>query len=190
MSAEIRVKPDTLVNGVNVTKLEETMEAIRRDPGIASFRFRNRNRWLGSGGHNRSEIKDFYGAHEEDATRSEPFVLDADEPPVLLGEDAGPNPVEYLLHGLAACMTTSLVYHAAAKGIHVEEVESFIEGDLDLRGFLGLREDVHKGYEGIRVGFRVKADATEEELTQLAEMSPVRDTIARPVPVSIRMEVE
>ena len=87
-------------------------------------------------------------------------MLEADEPPLLLGRDQGANPVEYLLHALAACVTTSMVYHAAAKGIAIEEVESTVEGSLDLRGFLGVDPKVRKGYENIRMNFRIKADVS------------------------------
>ena len=122
------------INGVDVSRLSETIEAIKANPELAKFRFRARNKWI-YGGHNRTEIKDFYGASKEDTSRTESFVMDADEPPILLGEDKGANPVEYVLTALAACLTTSMVYHAAARGIKIEEVESRLEGDLDLHGF-------------------------------------------------------
>ena len=101
------------LNGVNLDRLASTVQAIQQQPSLATFQFRNSNGWI-DGGHNRSTIKGFYGAGQEDTARTQPFVLDAAEPPVLLGEDQGPNPVEYVLHALAACLTTSLVYHAAA----------------------------------------------------------------------------
>ena len=94
-----------------------------------------------------------------------------------------------MLHALAACLTTSLVYHAAAQGIQIDEVESRLEGDLDLHGFLGLKDDVRKGYQDIRVSFRIKADATEEQLRELCRMSPVLDIVSNPVPVSIDLQV-
>jgi uncharacterized OsmC-like protein len=139
------------------------------------------------GGHNRSEIKEFYGACEEDSTRTEPFVLDADEPPVLLGEDRGANPVEYVLHALAACMITTLVYHAAAQGINIESVDSELEGDLDARGFLRLDENIRKGYQNIRVKFNVKSDATPAQLAELARLSPIFDIVTNSVPVAVEM---
>lgn len=175
------------VNGVNVTKLSSTIGAIKNQPSLATFQFRARNTW-DTGGHNRSTIKEFYGAGQEDSARTEPFVLDADEPPVLLGEDRGANPVEFVLHALASCLTTSLVYHAAARGIHIETVESTLEGDLDLRGFLGLSDTVRKGYQNIRVGFKVKSDAPAEQLRNLCKFSPVFDIVSNPVPVSINVE--
>jgi uncharacterized OsmC-like protein len=181
-------KSERELNGVDVTALEETIAAVREKPALATFRFRARNEWQG-GGHNRSTIREFYGCGEEDRTRTVPFVLDAAEPPVLLGEDQGANPVEYVLHALAGCMTTSLVYHAAARGIRIDEVESRLEGDLDLQGFLGLRDDVRKGYEQIRVHFRVKSDATADELKSLLCYSPVCDVVRNPTAVEIELDV-
>ena len=115
MSSQQTVKQAKIVNGVNVSALGETIHALRKDPPLGRFQFRARNRWVG-GTRNRSAIKDFYGAGKEDDTRTEPYVFDADEPPVLLGDDRGANPVEYLLHALAACMTTTMVAKAAAGG--------------------------------------------------------------------------
>jgi hypothetical protein len=137
------------VNGVNVPELFKTIDAIKATPGIAKFRFRIRNEWLGCG-YNRSTVAGFHGALQ-DIDHLKRFELDADEPPVLLGEDKGANPVEHLLHALAACVTTSMVYHAAAKGIELQEVESQIEGDLDLRGFLGLDPNIRKGYHSYQI---------------------------------------
>ena len=105
----------------------------------------------------------FNGAGEE-KSRPKPFVLAGDEPPILLGKDAAANPVEHLLHALAACLTTSMVYHAAAREIRIEEVESSLEGDLDLHGFLDLDRNVRRGYQGIRVAFKMKADVSDEQL--------------------------
>lgn len=172
------------LNGVNLDRLASTVQAIQQQPSLATFQFRNSNGWI-DGGHNRSTIKGFYGAGQEDTARTQPFVLDAAEPPVLLGEDQGPNPVEYVLHALAACLTTSLVYHAAALGIRIESVESQLEGDLDLRGFLGLSQNVRKGYQGIRARFTITSDADPKQLEELTAFSPVHDIIANPVPVSI-----
>src|SRR5688500_11893762 len=95
-----------IVNGVNVSQLADTIEAIKDQPALAEFQCRATNRRI-DGGHNRTTIKSFYGAGQEDTSRSAPFVLEADEPPVLLGEDQGANPVEYVLSALAACLTTS-----------------------------------------------------------------------------------
>ena len=179
--------PKTVLNGVDVTALGETVAAVQGQPDIAKFQFRAKNKWLG-GGHNRSEIQGFYGACQEDDTRTEPFVLDNAEPAVLLGEDQGANPVEYVLHALAGCMTTTMVYHAAARGIHIESVETELEGDLDLHGFLRLDENVRNGYQNVRVKFHVKSDATPEQLKDLARISPVFDIVTNPVPVEVELQ--
>ena len=177
-------------NGVNVDELFNTIDAVKQSPGIAKFRFRADNEWF-DGGHNRTTVKDFYGIqkeHQHEAT----FELDADEPPLLLGTGKGPNPVEYLLTALAACVTTSLVYHAAAKGIVLKSVESRLEGDIDLQGFLGISEDVRKGYQEIRMYFKIDADVTDEKLEELVKLgptySPVYDSITKGVPVKVSLD--
>ena len=179
---------ERVVNGVPVHQLVETMQAIRKDADIAKFQFRAKNEWQ-DGGHNRVTIKSFYGAKQEDETRTEPFIENADEPPILLGTDKGPNPVEHLLTALSGCLTTSLVYHAAVMGIELESVESQLEGDLDLHGFLGMDPNVRNGYEQIRVTFKIKADAPEEKLDELVriaqERSPIFDCVSNPVPVAV-----
>jgi uncharacterized OsmC-like protein len=179
-----------IVNGVNVDDLHGTIDAIKEQPTIAKFKFCATNQWF-DGGHNRTTIRDFYGACQRHEHKN-PFVFDADEPPVLLGEDQGANPVEYALTALAACVTTALVYHAAARGIHLEEVESRLEGDLDLRGFLGMDDNVRRGYEGVRITFKIKADAPEEELEEICKLgptySPVFDIFTNPVPVSVQLQ--
>lgn len=182
---------DTVLNGVNVTKLAEAMELIKGNAEIARFKFRNRNKWV-DGGLNQSSIDGFYGALQEN-TRETPFVLYNDEPPVLLGEDRGANPVEQVLHGLAGCITTTLVYHAAAKGIKVHEMKTSFEGDLDIRGLLGLPGARRRGYEEIRVIVKVKADASREEIEELVKLaerrSPVYDIVTNPVPVKVTIDV-
>lgn len=181
------------INGVDVDQFFSTINAVKENPGLAKFEFRANNQWV-NGGHNRTSIKDFYGAGQEDTTRKRTFVFDNDEPVALLGEDNGANPVEFVLHALAGCLTTSLVYHAAAQGIKIDSVESKFEGDLDLRGFLGMNEGVRNGYENIRVTFRVKADAPEEKLKELCELaqkrSPVFDIVTNRVPVNVQLKVD
>ena len=178
------------LNGVDVDQLFETINAIKNAPVIAKFKFRANNQWI-KGGYNRTTIKNFYGT-QKDLSHDKPFELDADEPPLLLGEDKGPNPVEYALTALAACVTTSIVYHAAAKGIKLNAVESRLEGDIDLRGFLGLSEDVPRGYKEIRMYFKIDADVPDEKLQEIVQLgssySPVFDTITRAVPVSVQLE--
>jgi uncharacterized OsmC-like protein len=176
-----------VINGVDVDRMGQTIHAIQQNPSLGTSQFRAVNRWI-NGGHNRSTIQSFYSAGKEDTTRTKPFVLDADEPPVLLGKDQGANPAEYVLHALAACLTTSLVYHAAARGIHIESVESTLEGDLDLQGFLGISNQVRKGYKSILVNITVKSDASTEELRELAKFSPVYDIVSNPVPITIQID--
>jgi uncharacterized OsmC-like protein len=178
-------------NGVDTTVLFGTLDAIKADPSIARFRFRARNRWLG-GAHNRTTIRDFYAANQEDTSRAEEFLIDAGEPAILLGTDTGPNPAEYLLHALAACLTTSLVYVAAARGVELTAVESTIEGDMDVQGALGLSDDHRNGFERIRVTFHIEGDASEEKLREIVERaqqrSAVFDIVTNGVPVTVDLE--
>ena len=178
---------DVICNGVNVTDLISTIDAVKQDTSLADFRFMAENQWLG-GGHNRSKIKDFYGCGKTDTSRSVPFEMDADEPAVLLSTDKGANPVEFILHGLAGCMTTSMVYHAAARGVEIGAVDSTFEGDLDLRGFLGISDEVRKGYRQIRVNMRVNTTASVETLRECISFSPVYEMISRSVPVEVHIE--
>ena len=178
-------------NGVDTAQLFGTLDAIKADPSLATFRFRARNRWV-DGAHNRTTIQDFYAAGGEDVSRAEPFVLEAGEPPILLGTNQGPNPAEYLLHALAACLTTSLVYVAAARGVHLSEVESTLEGEMDVQGALGLSDDYRNGFEKIRVVFRVRGDAPEEKLREIVaraqRRSAVFDMVTNGVPVEVEVE--
>ena len=178
------------MNGVDVNRLFETIDAIKKTPQLADFKFSLQNRWINCG-LNRSTINNFYGAGS-DNRRKTPFTLEADEPLVLLGGDTAPNPVEYLLHALAACVTSALVYHAAAKGIQLQEVESKVQGEIDLHGFLGLDANVRRGYKSIRITFRIKADVPDEQLEELCQLgptySPVFDSVTNGVPVEVRLE--
>ena len=144
----------TIANGVDVSRLAETIEAVKAEPELAKFQFRLQNRWIHSG-ENRSKVDEFTAGGNETRHKTS-FTLIADEPEMLLGADNGANPVEHLLHALASCVTTSTVYHAAARGIAVEEVESTLEGELDLRGFLGLDAAIRNGYQGIRMKLFIK----------------------------------
>ena len=139
----------SVVNGVDLDRLSATIDHVTADPALARFQFRAANHWI-DGGYSRTTIKGFYGAGQEDTTRTEPFTVDTDEPPVLLGQNRAPNTVEYVLHALAACLSGTIVYHAAARGIALQGLETTIEGDLDLRGFLGLDSSVRPGYEQSR----------------------------------------
>jgi len=163
-------------NGVDVPTLFATLDAVKANPEIADFRFRARNTWV-SGTHNRSTIQGFYGAGQEDASRTEPFTYDADHPPVLVGNNNGPTPVEFLLHAIAACLTAGLANIASARGVNLHRVESTVEGDIDLLGILGLSDQVRNGYQQIRVSFVVDGDATPEQLKALVEQSRRRSAV-------------
>ncbi len=175
------------VNGVDLERLSGTVEAVTADPGLGRFQFRARNHWI-DGGHSRTTIQGFYGAGQEDTTREQPFVLDSDEPPVLLGENRAPNAGEYALQALAACLTGTIVYHAAARGLALRGLECTVHGDLDVQGFLGLGSDVRPGYEQIQVTIKVDGELDDDQLAEIASLtrySPVRDTVTNPVAVAI-----
>jgi uncharacterized OsmC-like protein len=178
------------VNGVNVEQLFNSIETFKQQPQLAKFKFRAVNQWA-SGTHNRATVKDFYGPGREDTSR-DPVVFDLDEPPVLLGNNLGTNPVEYLLVALSGCLTTSMVAHASAKGIELRGVKSRYEGDIDLRGFLGISPEVKVGYEQIRVYFTIEADISDEQKGELVRMaqkySPVFNTIFNPTKVSVQLD--
>jgi len=179
------------LNGVDVEALFQQIGELKKMPNLAKFKFRCQNRWIDCG-HNRTVIKNIYGVGQEQPARPEPFVLDADEPPLLLGTDIGPNPVEYLLHAITACVTSTIIYHAAAKGVKIQELRSRTEGDIDIRGFLGLDDKVPRGFQDIRIRFDIKADAPKEKLEEILALgptySPVYDTVTRAVKVDVGLE--
>ena len=189
-AADSKTPMTTTVNGVDKEKLSATIEHIKADASLANFQFRLSNKWIG-GGENHSRIDDFYGAGRE-MRHKQPFSLVSDEPEVLLSGDRGPNAGEYVLHALASCLTGALVYHAAARGITVKGITTRLEGDIDLRGFLGLSNDVRRGFEGIRVVFDIDADCDEAGKRELIEMaqaySPVFDMLSNGLPVSCRLD--
>ncbi len=189
MNAQLAVAEQAnTINGLDAHAAMQTIAAIQADPALARFQFRARNRWVG-GGENRSTIRDFYGAGREDSSRRTSFEFTNGEPPVLLGNNEGANPVEFLLHALAGCVTTTFVIHAMARGIHIRELSSELEGDLDLRGLLGLDDAVPAGYEQIRIRLHVSADCSDAQLDDLLayaqQHSPVCNTVCRPVPVIV-----
>lgn len=185
MSTQTENKTNTL-NGVDLNALGEMVQTVKAQPQMGKGRFRAKNIWV-QGGYNRSSIVDF-DAQMKTIAHARPFVIEADEPPVLLGNDLGANPVEILLSALSSCMTTSLVYHAAAEGIKIEKIQSEYEGDIDLSGFLGLNPDVRKGYSEIRAKFKIKGDLDEEKAIALFKRSPVYDVVSRGTPIKITVE--
>jgi len=179
-----------LRNGVDPAQMYGTLDAIKADPSLGRFQFRVANEWKG-GSHNRSTIRSFYGAGSEDSSRTAEFTIDAGEPGILLGHDEGANPAEALLHALAGCLTTSLVYVAAARKVPLTRVESRLEGDMDVRGCLGISDEVRNGFSGIRVTFSIEGDAPEEKLREVLERAKARsavfDMVSHGVPTTVEM---
>ena len=174
-------------NGVDTPRLFATIGAVAEQPDLATFQFRAQSRWV-KGTHSRSTMAGFYGAGAEQA-HAAAYQADADHPAVLCGEDAGPTPVEWVLHALAACLTAGIANIAAARGVTLESVESTVQGDIDLRGILGISKDVRNGYKAIRVNFKVEGDAPEAKLLEIVEQSRARsavfDILTNGVPVSV-----
>lgn len=186
-AAKETVAAAATVNGINVTALGETIAAIKTNPELGKFNFRATNHWLGAE-KTRTTIRDFTGALQEHRTDSKGFTVDTGEPPVLLGIDHAPNAGEWLLHALIGCVTGTIIYHAAARNIVIDAIDSKIDGDVDLRGFLGLSDQVRKGYTVIRVRMRVKTSAALAVIRELATFSPMLDVVSRSVPVSLDIE--
>ena len=188
MSAQQQVMNTETRNGLNLAQMFGTLDALTSDPSLAKFEFRATNEWI-NGGENRSTIKGFYGAGTEDESRTEAYEFTNGEPPVLLGNNEGANPVEFLLHALAGCVTTTTVLHAAARGITIHSLSTELEGTLDLQGLLALDDSVSAGYEQITIKMDIKADCSDEELDELLAFakghSPVCNTVCKPVPVTI-----
>ena len=177
---------DAVRNGVDTATLFATLDAVKGDTDLAKFQFRATNRWL-SGTHNQSTIHGYHGAKQE-MTHRQPFTFDADHPAVLVGTDEGPTPVEFLLHALAACLTSGIANIAAARGVTLTQVSSTVEGDIDLLGILGLSDSVRNGYRQIRVSFVLRGDDPDKlrgVVEQSRQRSAVFDVLTNGVPVSI-----
>ena len=179
------------LNGVDTPNLFATINAVAGNPPLAKFQFRAKSRWQ-SGAHSRGTIETFYGAGSEHA-HQRTFTIEADHPAVLVGSDNAPLPVEIVLYGLAACITGGIANIAAARGVTLTEVEATVEGDMDLRGILGLSGEVRNGFEKIRATFRIAGDGPEEKLRQIVEQSRARsavfDVLTNGVPVEIGINV-
>jgi uncharacterized OsmC-like protein len=180
---------DTIRNGVDTERMFATLDLIKAQPELARFQFRASNRWV-DGAHNRSKIQGFYAAGGEDTSRADAFELDAGEPAILLGTDTGANPAEYLLHALAACLTTSIVYVAAARKVKLTSVESTLVGEMDVRGALGVSDEVRNGFERIGIAFRVTGEAPEEKLREVVERAKARSAVYDMISNGVPVEVE
>lgn len=179
----------TPMNGVDTPTLLATIQAVGAQPELAKFQFRAKSEWI-AGTHSRSSMSGFYGAGAEQKHMAD-YTADGDHPAVLCGKDAGPTPVEWVLHALASCLTAGIANIAAARGVNLKRVESVVEGDIDLRGILGLSKDVRNGYQGIRVSFEIEGDASradlEQIITQSRDRSAVFDVLTNGVPVTLNV---
>ena len=175
------------VNGVSVDHVMNLIGRIEENNQRSQFQFRLNNRWV-DGGLNRSRIKEYFADGCEDDSRTEAFILDADEPAVSGGGDGAPNPMEFVLHSLASCLTSTMVYHAAVQGFEIRSVETSLAGDMDVRGMLGISDEVRKGFNHVQV--RMVVDSTESAATlkELALFSPVYDIISKSLSVDFVLE--
>jgi uncharacterized OsmC-like protein len=179
------------LNGVDTPNLLATINVLKGAPELAKFQFRAHNTWQ-RGTHSRSRIEQFSGAGAEQA-HARAFDLDADHPAVLVGDDRAPTPVEFILHALASCLTAGIANIAAARGVSLAKVESAVEGDIDLRGILGLSDEVRNGYQAIRVRFTIEGDAPAGKLQAIVDQSCARsavyDIVSSRVPVDVSVAV-
>jgi uncharacterized OsmC-like protein len=178
------------MNGVDTPALLTTINTVGAHPELAKFQFRARSRWI-SGTHSQTVMDGYYGAGAEQQ-HGRPHKADGDHPAVLCGTDFGPTPVEWVLHALASCLTAGIANIASARGIRLTRVESTVEGDIDLRGILGLSREVRNGYQGIKLSFDIDGDATPEQLEQIVIQSKARsavyDIVTNGVPVAISVK--
>jgi len=176
------------LNGVNTPALFATIDVVKGQPQLGAFQFRTNGEWLG-GTHMRSTMSDFSGAGGEHGHKAE-YMAEADHPMVLCGEDKAPTPVEYVMHALAACLTAGVANIAAARGITLHKVTSSLEGDIDLRGILGLSKDVRNGFSDLRVSFNVQGDAPEAKLQEIVQQacarSAVLDILSNGIAISVK----
>jgi Predicted redox protein, regulator of disulfide bond formation len=179
----------TVTNGVNVQALLDAREALKKSPEAAQFVWRASSKWQ-NGVHTTITVKDFYGLGEERAHKSE-SVFQADHPEVFAADDNGITPIEYLLVGLASCLTAGVASVAQNRGIQLRSVEATVEGRHDIRGILGADPDVRNGYNDIKVTFNIDADASREEIEALVAQSQKRsavfDALTNPTDVTVEV---
>ncbi|HWL42868.1 MAG TPA: OsmC family protein [Ilumatobacter sp.] len=174
-------------NGVNTQALLDARAALVDAPEAAEFTWRATNEWL-RGTHSRSTIEQFAGLGAEHSHKSV-FTYDSDHPEVFAAEDAAPTPVEFLLVGLAGCLTAGVAAVAQNRGIQLNSVKATLEGDLNILGILGGDPDVRNGYKEIRVHYDIDADASQEDIAALVAQSQKRsavyDAITNPTNVTV-----
>jgi uncharacterized OsmC-like protein len=178
-----------LPNGVNVEAILAAREALTETPEAAKFQWRARNEWV-NGTHSRTTIEDFGGLGAEHS-HNRAFTYDADHPELFAAEDHGPTPVEFVLIGLTSCLTAGIASVAANRGVQLDSVTSTVEGDMDMRGILGIDKGVRNGYQHIKVSFEVKGDASDEDLRKIVAQSQARsavfDIVTGNVPVTVEV---
>jgi uncharacterized OsmC-like protein len=176
-------------NGVNVEALLGAREALTAAPAAAQFQWRASCQWK-NGTHSHSTVTSFFGLGEEQKHRTE-FSFDADHPEVFASEDKGATPVEYVLVGLASCLTAGIAAVAQHRGIQLHSVKATVEGAMDIQGILGVDADVRNGFGGIKVHYDIDADATPDEIkaivAQSQKRSAVYDAITNPTNVTVEV---
>ena len=186
--AEIR---EQRVNGVSVGALFDAANSLSKTESLGRYQFRARNQWL-DGGHTRTMVKDYFGAGAEQTSRTTPLVVESDIPTQFRGGDRAMDPLEHFLAAIGACITTTVVWHAAARGIHVNAIDTWLEGDIDLQGWFGMDRDRQAGYNEIRVSIQLDAEASEAALDQLVDLatrySPLFETVTRGTRLDVRRE--
>ena len=174
-------------NGVNVEALIGAREALTNAPDAAQFKWRAACEWR-NGTHSHSTVESFYGLGQEQG-RKTTFKFDADHPEVFASEDRGATPVEYVLVGLASCLTAGIAAIAQHRNIQLRSVKATIEGDMDIQGILGVDEDVRNGFGGITVTYAIDADAKREDIEALVAQSQKRsavyDIVTNPTNVTV-----
>jgi len=177
-------------HGINTPGLFTTINVVKGQPGLAKFQFRASSKWI-SGTHMQGTMSGFAGAGGEHAHKM-PTVAHTDHPAVLCGDDNGPTPTEWLLHGLAGCLTAGIANIAAARGVTLTKCEAMVEGDIDLQGILGLSDKVRNGYQAIRVSFEVEGNAPQAKLEEIVRQSVARsavfDVLTNGVPVAVTVK--
>jgi uncharacterized OsmC-like protein len=176
-------------NGVNVEALLGAREALTAAPDAAKFRWRASCKWM-NGTHSNTTVRSFFGLGEEQKHKTE-FAFDADHPEVFASEDKGATPVEYVLVGLASCLTAGIAAVAQNRGIQLRSVSATIEGAMDIQGILGIDRDVRNGFDGIKVTYKIDADATPDEIKALVAQSQKRSAVYDIVtnPTNVTVEV-
>ncbi len=166
---------ENVENGVHVAALLEARDALRRSPQMARFTWRSLCEWV-NGMHCKSTIRGFFGLGREHR-HFQPFTVSTDHPACFAADDNAPTPVEIVLSGLAACLTGGIAAVAQHRGIQLRSVTAEVEGDMDVRGILGMDADIRNGFDGIRVVFKIEADASREDIEALVAQSRKRSAV-------------